>query len=77
MRAPPAAWSGWGAVSGFFLTGQWVGLLLCFKADRAELEGRSLGAVTVALSPTPVSDGGGYAALWGGEEGKEAESYAA
>ena len=53
------------------------GLLLCFKADRAELEGRSLGAVTVALSPTPVSDGGGYAALWGGEEGKEAENYAA
>ena len=47
------------------------------EADRAELEGRSLGAVTVALSPTPVSDGGGYAALWGGEEGKEAESYAA
>ena len=53
------------------------GLLLCFKADRAELEGRSLGAVTVALSPTPVSDGGGYAALWGGDAGKGAESYAA
>ena len=53
------------------------GLLLCFKADGAELDGRSLGAVTVALSPTPVSDGGGYAALWGGEAGKEAERYAA
>lgn len=53
------------------------GLLLCFKADGAELDGRPLGAVTVALSPTPVSDGGGYAALWGGDTGKEAESYAA
>ena len=53
------------------------GLLLCFKADWAELEARSLGPVTVALSPTPVSDGGGYAALWGGGAGKEAESYAA
>ena len=49
------------------------GLLLCFKADGAELDGQSLGA----LSPTPVSDGGGYAALWGGDAGKEAESYAA
>ena len=53
------------------------GLLLCFKADWAELEARSLGPVTVALSPTPVSDGGGYAALWGGDAGKGAESYAA
>lgn len=53
------------------------GLLLCFKADGAELDGQPLGAVTVALSPTPVSDGGGYAALWGGDAGKEAESYAA
>lgn len=53
------------------------GLLLCFKADGAELDGQSLGAVTVALSPTPVSDGGGYAALWGGDAGKEAEPYAA
>lgn len=53
------------------------GLLLCFKADGAELDGRPLGTVTVALSPTPVSDGGGYAALWGGDAGKEAEPYAA
>ena len=53
------------------------GLLLCFRADRAALDGRELGPVTVALSPTPVSDGGGYAALWGGEAGKEADRYAA
>lgn len=45
------------------------GLLLCFQADRVVLEGENLGRLTVALSPTAVSDGGGYSALWGG--GKE------
>lgn len=42
------------------------GLLLCFRADRVVLNGKDLGRLTVALSPTAVSDGGGYAALWGG-----------
>lgn len=46
------------------------GLLLCFRAERVELDGRQLGALTVALSPTEVSDGGGYHALWGGERGE-------
>ncbi len=53
------------------------GLLLCFRAEEAVIGGRALGAVTVALSPTPVSDGGGYAALWGGDAGKEAVGHAA
>ena len=53
------------------------GLLLCFRADQASMDGRQLGPVTVALSPTPVSDGGGYAALWGGETGKEVQRNAA
>lgn len=53
------------------------GLLLCFRADRASMDGRQLGPVTVALSPTPVSDGGGYAALWGGDTGKGAQRNAA
>lgn len=48
------------------------GLLLCFRAEQVILDGRRLEGVTVALSPTPVSDGGGYAALWGGEREKEA-----
>ena len=43
------------------------GLLLCFRAEQVELDGRQMGALTVALSPTEVSDGGGYHALWGGE----------
>lgn len=53
-----------------------AGLLLCFRADRVELDGRDLGPVTVALSPTAVSDGGGYTALWGGE-GEREERHAA
>lgn len=53
------------------------GMLLCFRAESVSFDGRPAGPVTVALSPTPVSDGGGYAALWGGgNEGKE-EAYAA
>ena len=53
------------------------GLLLCFRADGAVMDKRRLGPVTVALSPTPVSDGGGYAALWGGDAGKEVQRNAA
>ena len=41
------------------------------------MDKRQLGPVTVALSPTPVSDGGGYAALWGGDAGKEVQCNAA
>ena len=43
------------------------GLLLCFKADSVAIDGQLMGPLTVAISPTPVSEGGGYAALWGGE----------
>ncbi len=50
------------------------GLLLCFRAGCVQLDGRRLGPLTVAISPTPVSDGGGCTALWGG---KMEESHAA
>ena len=53
------------------------GLLLCFQAERAVIDGNLIGPITVALSPAAVSDGGGYAALWGGGNGKEAGGYAA
>lgn len=46
-----------------------AGLLLCFRADHVRLDGMDLGQLTIALSPTAVSDGGGYTALWGGERG--------
>ena len=41
------------------------GLLLAVRADGLELDGQKRGPVLVALSPTPVSDGGGYQALIG------------
>lgn len=41
------------------------GLLLAVRADSLELNGQRRGPVLVALSPTPVSDGGGYQALIG------------
>ena len=52
------------------------GLLMCFRADRAAVDGRELGEVTIALSPTAVSEGGA-AALWGGETEKEGGVHAA
>ena len=42
------------------------GLLLALRVDRLELDGADQGPLLVALSPTPVSDGGGYRALIGG-----------
>ena len=43
------------------------GLLLAVRLDSLELDGQGRGPVLVALSPTPVSDGGGYQALIGAE----------
>lgn len=40
-------------------------LLLAVKVDRAWVGGEDYGPILVALSPTPVSDGGGYSALIG------------
>lgn len=39
------------------------GLLLAVKADGVQVDGKELGQRLVALSPTPVSDGGGFDAL--------------
>ncbi|MCI8303193.1 MAG: sigma-E processing peptidase SpoIIGA [Lawsonibacter sp.] len=41
------------------------GLLLAVRTDVLEVAGQGRGGVLVALSPTPVSDGGGYQALIG------------
>ena len=49
------------------------GLLLAVKCDWADIGGVRQGGQLVALSATEVSDGGGYAALWGGEERKGKE----
>lgn len=41
------------------------GLLLAVRVDGLELGEKKVGPILVALSPTPVSDGGGYQALIG------------
>ena len=48
-------------------------ILLAFQADEVWIGNKGHGKMTVALSPTPVSDGGGYTALWGGERNGKAE----
>lgn len=42
------------------------GFLLAIRADRVCVGKREFGGLLVALSPTAVSDGGGYGALFGG-----------
>lgn len=45
------------------------GLLLALRVDRARWGGGEYRDCLTALSPTPLSDGGGYSALIGGQEG--------
>ena len=42
------------------------GFLLAVRCDKVCVGGKDYGGLLVALSPTPVSDGGGYQALFGG-----------
>ncbi len=46
------------------------GHLLAFRADSVQINRICIKQIVIALSPTPVSDGGGYTALWGGEGGR-------
>lgn len=48
-----------------------AGLLLAARSDYIEINGRRYPRTPVALSEHPVSDGGGYHALWGDPEGEE------
>lgn len=50
----------------FRAVGTEFGMLLCVRAEAVTAQGRSLGPMLVALSPGPVSDGGGYQGLIGG-----------
>lgn len=42
------------------------GTLLCFSAEKVIVDHCSMGRFTIAISPTPLSDGGSCNALWGG-----------
>lgn len=46
-----------------------AGLLLAFRSDAITVEGTDHRRALLALSEGPLSDGGAYHALWGGEEG--------
>lgn len=71
LRDPAGALEGLTAAGGRFrllpyrAVGVDRGLLLAVRVDRAVVDEEDRGAMVVALSPTPVSDGGGYAALLG------------
>lgn len=71
LRDPAGALEGLTAAGGRFRllpyrsVGVDRGLLLAVRVDRAVVDGEDRGAMVVALSPNPVSDGGGYAALLG------------
>lgn len=52
------------------------GLLLSVRCDCVVVNGVEYPGAVVALSPTEVSDGGGYHALWGGEIRKGAKKRA-
>jgi stage II sporulation protein GA (sporulation sigma-E factor processing peptidase) len=53
------------------------GLLLAFRSDSVTVEGCRYRRTLLALSEGPLSDGGAYHALWGGEEGNVHERTAA
>ncbi len=53
-----------------------AGLLLAARSDYIEINGRRYPRTPVALSEHPVSDGGGYHALWGDPEGEEVKERA-
>lgn len=53
-----------------------AGLLLAARSDYIEINDRRYPRTPVALSEHPVSDGGGYHALWGDPEGEEVKGCA-
>lgn len=63
VRLGRGAWRGRFSLLPYRSVGVSRGLLLAVRVDGIELAGRELGPLLVALSPTPVSDGGGYGAL--------------
>ncbi len=69
-RLGTGAWRGRFRLLPYRSVGVDRGLLLAVRLDGLELDGQGRGPVLVALSPTPVSDGGGYQALVGPMDGR-------
>ncbi len=69
-RLGTGAWRGRFRLLPYRSVGMDRGLLLAVRVDAAALNGQEHGPMLVALSPTPVSDGGGYRALVGVMNGR-------
>lgn len=63
VRLGRGAWRGRFSLLPYRAVGVSRGLLLAVRVDQIQLAGENKGPLLVALSPTPVSDGGGYGAL--------------
>lgn len=63
VRLGRGAWRGRFSLLPYRAVGVSRGLLLAVRVDQIQLAGEDRGPLLVALSPTPVSDGGGYGAL--------------
>ena len=63
VRLGRGAWQGRFSLLPYRAVGVSRGLLLAVRVDQIQLAGENKGPLLVALSPTPVSDGGGYGAL--------------
>ena len=48
--------------------GQSTGALEVFRCDTLTIDGRTFRHYPIGLSPHPLSDGGGFVGLWGGEQ---------
>ena len=70
QRLDQGRWRGRFRLLPYRAVGVACGLLLAVRVDSLWVDGRDRGSVLVALSPTPVSDGGGYGALIGAAMGK-------
>lgn len=69
-RVNTGRWRGRFRLIPYRAVGVECGLLLALQPDRVTLNGRENRGMLVALSPTPVSDGGSYRALVGSTSGK-------
>lgn len=69
-RLNTGCWKGRFRLVPYRAVGVDCGLLLAVRPDRVQVGGVDRGPMLVALSPTPVSDGGSYRALVGGISGK-------
>ena len=67
-RLEDRAWRGKFSLLPYRAVGVECGILLTVRSERVVMNGREWNGLALALSPTPVSDGGGYQGLFGVQE---------